>query len=165
MSASTRTDSAIAVQSELQRAFVSLCKVLYPRVQGTLQDETPRWLKQCCQDNYFSLGTYKLTKIPIGEEMCFNASGDNLPPPPGGGASPYFSGTVGGILPMAGGGMGPAAANNGSPGVPSDIESIMNGGSAAGGGAIGSTHSVVSKGSDLKGSDLCSSSHHTGLEK
>lgn len=161
VSASTRTDSAIAVQSELQRAFVSLCKVLYPRVQSTLQDETPRWLKQCCQDNYFSLGTYKLTKIPIGEEMCFNASGDNLPPPPGGGASPYFSGTVGGALPgMGGGGMGIAAAHDGSPGVPSDIESIMNGGSAAGGGAVGSTHSVVSR-----GSDLCSSSHRTGPEK
>jgi hypothetical protein len=118
-------------------------------------------LKQCCQDNYFSLGTYKLTKIPIGEELCFNASGDNLPPPPGGGASPFFSGTVGGVLPgLGGGGMAAAAANDASPGVPSDIESIMNGGSATGGGAVGSTHSVVSR-----GSDLCSSSHLTGLEK
>jgi hypothetical protein len=73
-----RTDSAIAVQSELQRAFISFCKSLYPRIHGIMQDETPRWLKQCAQDNYFSLGTYRQTRIPIAEELCFNAS-DSLP--------------------------------------------------------------------------------------
>ena len=68
-----RTDSAIAVQSELQRAFISLCKVLYQSVQGVMREETPRWLKQSGQENYFSLGTYKQTVIPIAEELCFNA--------------------------------------------------------------------------------------------
>jgi hypothetical protein len=42
-----RTDSAIAVQSELQRAFISLTRILYPRIQSVMQGETPRWLKQC----------------------------------------------------------------------------------------------------------------------
>jgi len=58
-----RTDSAIAVQSELQRAFISLTKTLYPGISGILKSEMPRWLKLCCQENYFSLGTYKQTKI------------------------------------------------------------------------------------------------------
>lgn len=70
----TRTDSAIAVQSELQRAFISLCKSLHPRIQGIMVEDTPKWLKQCTQDSYFSLGTYKQTRIPIAEELCFNAS-------------------------------------------------------------------------------------------
>jgi len=69
-----RTDSAIAVQSELQRAFINLVKALYPRIHSVMQSETPRWLKQCTQENYFSLGTYKATKIPIAEELCFTAS-------------------------------------------------------------------------------------------
>ena len=68
-----RTDSAIAVQSELQRAFISLCKVLYKSVQSVMREETPRWFKQSGQENYFSLGTYKQTVIPIAEELCFNA--------------------------------------------------------------------------------------------
>lgn len=58
-----RTDSAIAVQSELQRAFISLAKALYPGVSGIIKSDTPRWLKQCCQENYFSLGTYRHTRI------------------------------------------------------------------------------------------------------
>jgi hypothetical protein len=70
-STGVRTESAIAVQSELQRAFISLTKALYKNVQGILQDETPRWFKQIGQDNYFSLGTYLQTKIPIAEELCF----------------------------------------------------------------------------------------------
>lgn len=76
-SAGVRTDSAIAVQSELQRAFISLAKILYKHVQGILEDETPRWFKQSCQDNYFSLGTYLQTKIQIAEEMCF-AGGETI---------------------------------------------------------------------------------------
>lgn len=70
-STGVRTESAIAVQSELQRAFISLTKALYKNVQGILQEETPRWFKQIGQDNYFSLGTYLQTKIPIAEELCF----------------------------------------------------------------------------------------------
>lgn len=58
-----RTDSAIAVQSELQRAFISLAKALHPMISGIMGAETPRWLKQCCQDNYFSSYTYRQTKI------------------------------------------------------------------------------------------------------
>lgn len=72
-SSAVRTDSAIAVQSELQRAFISLTKALYKNVHGILHEETPRWLKQGGQDNYFSLGTYRQTKIPIAEELCITA--------------------------------------------------------------------------------------------
>jgi hypothetical protein len=57
-----RSDAAIAVQSELQRSYISLVKALYPGISGIMQSETPRWLKQCCQENYFSLGTYKHTR-------------------------------------------------------------------------------------------------------
>jgi hypothetical protein len=70
-STGVRTESAIAVQSELQRAFISLSKALYKNVHRILLDDTPRWLKQIGQDNYFSLGTYLQTKIPIAEELCF----------------------------------------------------------------------------------------------
>ena len=70
-SAGVRTESAIAVQSELQRAFISLTKALYKNVQSKLLDETPRWFKQIGQDSYFSLGTYLQTKIPMAEELCF----------------------------------------------------------------------------------------------
>lgn len=88
-SSGVRTDSAIAVQSELQRAFISFTKMLYPRVRIVMLAETPRWLKQCTQDNYFSLGTYKQTQIPISEELCFtgaesaNAAVDNVESPSG----------------------------------------------------------------------------------
>lgn len=60
-----RTDSAIAVavQSELQRSFIQLTKTLYPGIAGIMQSETPRWLKQCCLENYFSLGTYRQTRL------------------------------------------------------------------------------------------------------
>jgi hypothetical protein len=74
VNSSTLTDSAIAVQSELQRAFVNFCKTLYPRIQGIMQEETPLWLKQCAQDRYFSFGSYKNLQLPIAEELCFNAS-------------------------------------------------------------------------------------------
>jgi hypothetical protein len=69
--AGVKTDSAIAVQSELQRSYIKLVKDLYPRVHGILQSETPRWLKQCTFDNYFSQGTYQQTKVQISEELCF----------------------------------------------------------------------------------------------
>jgi hypothetical protein len=59
-----RTDSAIAVQSELQRGFISLSKALQPMILGIMgSTETPRWLKSCCQENYFSAYTYRQTKI------------------------------------------------------------------------------------------------------
>ena len=66
-----RTDSAIAVQSELQRAFISMAKILYPLLSSTIQSETPRWLQLCSQDNYFSSGTYRQTRIAMGEDLFF----------------------------------------------------------------------------------------------
>lgn len=73
-----KTDLAIAVQSELQRAFVSMCKALHPNISRILESETPRWLKQCSQDNYFSSYTYRQTSIPMADELCFFA-GDAFP--------------------------------------------------------------------------------------
>lgn len=67
-----KVDSAIAVQSELQRAFIALCKILRPLVKEVLQEETPRWLKNCALDNYFSSGTYRLSRISIAEELSFD---------------------------------------------------------------------------------------------
>jgi hypothetical protein len=58
-----RTDSAIGIQRELQLAFISLAKELYPMIHGIMQSAAPRWLKQCCQDNYFSAYTYRGAKI------------------------------------------------------------------------------------------------------
>lgn len=66
-----RTGSAIAVQGELQRGFILMAKALYPKVYGIMQSDTPRWFKQCAQDSYFSMGTYKQTKVPIAEEIGF----------------------------------------------------------------------------------------------
>lgn len=71
--AGVRTDSAIAVQSELQRSLIKLAKDLYPRIHGILQSETPRWLKQCSQDTYFSSGSYQQTKLLISEEISFSS--------------------------------------------------------------------------------------------
>ena len=70
--ASVRTDSAtlVAVQSELQRSFISLTKSLYPSIAGIMQSETPRWLKQCCLENYFSLGTYRQTRLRKFHFVC-----------------------------------------------------------------------------------------------
>lgn len=58
-----RSDSAIAIQSELQRAFISLAKELHPKIVGIMGNETPRWLKQCSLDNYFSAYIYRNVKI------------------------------------------------------------------------------------------------------
>jgi len=58
-----RTDSAIGIQSELQRAFISLAKELHPKILGIMGSDTPRWLKQCTQDSYFSAYAYRHVKI------------------------------------------------------------------------------------------------------
>jgi hypothetical protein len=58
-----RTDKAIGIQSELQRAFIGLAKDLYPMIVGIMGGGTPRWLKSACQDSYFSSSTYRNTKI------------------------------------------------------------------------------------------------------
>jgi hypothetical protein len=77
--ANEKTDLAIAVQSELQRAFISLCKSLYQSIAAVLETETPRWLKQCCLDNYFSGYIYRQTKIPMADEVCFDDGEDFEP--------------------------------------------------------------------------------------
>lgn len=124
--AGVRTESAIAVQSELQRAFISLTKALYKNVQSQLLDETPRWFKQIGQDSYFSLGTYLQTKIPMAEELCFmgfdglQSDAGSHPPFP---YAPSFHSEQGGY-------------------------DSPRGGSAAGGSQTGS---VVSKGSERYG--------------
>merc|ERR1712238_235189 len=58
-----RTDSAIGIQRELQLAFINIAKELYPIIHGIMEIDTARWLKQCCQDNYFSAYTYRQAKI------------------------------------------------------------------------------------------------------
>lgn len=70
-----RADSAIAVQSELQRAFIKLSKALHRNIHDVMLDETPEWFKQCCADNYFSLNKYRDNKMPIEEQVCFNDYG------------------------------------------------------------------------------------------
>ena len=69
---SDRTDSAIGVQSELQRGFTNLLKALYPKLLDTINNEIPRWMRHCCQDKYFSSGAYRRAEIPIGDELFFN---------------------------------------------------------------------------------------------
>jgi hypothetical protein len=59
----TRTDSAIGLQRELQLGFINLAKELYPMILGIMERDTPRWLKHCCQESYFSAYTYRQTKI------------------------------------------------------------------------------------------------------
>lgn len=76
---SDRTDSAIGVQSELQRGLISLVKALSPNLLDSLTNEVPRWMKICSQDNYFSTGLYRTADIPIGDQLFFNVdtSGDD----------------------------------------------------------------------------------------
>jgi len=66
-----RTDRAIAVQSELQRSFIGLTKNLQGVISKVISSETPRWLKLCTQDGYFSSGIYHQTRISLGEELFF----------------------------------------------------------------------------------------------
>lgn len=60
---SDRTDAAIGVQSELQRGFIGLVKALSPSILDTINNEAPRWLRQCHQENYFSSGLYRQAVI------------------------------------------------------------------------------------------------------
>jgi hypothetical protein len=68
-----RTDSAIAVQSELQRSFIGLAKSLHQKIHYVMRDETPSWLAQCSQEHYFSRGTYKNNRMPIVDELSFDS--------------------------------------------------------------------------------------------
>ncbi len=69
---SDRTDSAIGVQSELQRGLISLVRSLTPLLLDTLNNEVPKWMRSGCQENYFSTGQYRRADIPIGDELFFN---------------------------------------------------------------------------------------------
>lgn len=69
--ANERVDKAIPIQSELQRTFINVSKELAPSVVRVLKEETPRWLKDVCRDNYFVAGTYKHAKIRMADEICF----------------------------------------------------------------------------------------------
>lgn len=63
VNASDRTDAAIGIQSELQRGFISLVRSLSPNLLDTINTEVPRWMRQCCQENYFSSGLYRQADI------------------------------------------------------------------------------------------------------
>ncbi|CAB9509212.1 expressed unknown protein [Seminavis robusta] len=82
--ANVRSDAAIAVQSELQRSYISMVKSLYPGLSGIMQTDTPGWLRKCCQENYFSLGAYRQARIPISEELYFTPVNDSYHQAPGG---------------------------------------------------------------------------------
>lgn len=71
--ANDKTDKNIAVQSELQRTFIGMAKTLYNPLTAILGDDTPRWLKEICKDNYFSSSIYKRTEseIRMAEEIYF----------------------------------------------------------------------------------------------
>jgi len=58
-----RTDSAIGIQRELQLAFINIAKELWPMIHGIMESDAPSWLKECCQDNYFSKYSYRRAKI------------------------------------------------------------------------------------------------------
>jgi hypothetical protein len=92
--ANDKTDKNIAVQSELQRTFIGMAKALYNPLTVILGDDTPRWLKEICKDNYFSSSIYKRPEIEIrmAEEIYFftpnndlisgaPVPGENYPPP------------------------------------------------------------------------------------
>lgn len=70
---SDRTDAAIGIQSELQRGFISLVRALSPNLLDTINTEVPRWMRQCCQENYFSSGLYRQADI-CKFHSCFFAS-------------------------------------------------------------------------------------------
>lgn len=58
-----RTDKAMAIQRELQKAFIAMIKVLQPILVSTIHSECPRWMRLCCHDSYFSSGSYRQAKI------------------------------------------------------------------------------------------------------
>eukprot|EP00934_Nitzschia_sp_Nitz4_P007743 Nitzschia sp. Nitz4//scaffold22_size323478//75040//86490//NITZ4_000513-RA/size323478-snap-gene-0.540-mRNA-1//-1//CDS//3329542953//7733//frame0 len=66
-----RTDAAIGIQSELQRAFISMAKELHPMFVGVLGRSTPSWLKACTFENYFSSYQYREANFPLTKEIFF----------------------------------------------------------------------------------------------
>jgi len=58
-----RTDKAMAIQRELQLSFIKITKALHPVILSAIRSKTPKWMRLCCQDNYFSTGAYKQTRI------------------------------------------------------------------------------------------------------
>ena len=49
-----RTDKAMAIQRELQKAFIAMNKVLQPIIARIIHSESPRWMKTCCQDKDYT---------------------------------------------------------------------------------------------------------------
>ena len=66
-----RTDKAMAIQRELQKAFIAMNKILQPIILSTVHSECPRWMKMCCQDSYFSSGSYRQAKIGECDNIFF----------------------------------------------------------------------------------------------
>jgi len=71
-----RTVAPSLVQRELERSFISMAKVLHPIISKVIRSETPRWLKSCCVDSYFSSKTYRQTRLSMGEELFFFGDGN-----------------------------------------------------------------------------------------
>ena len=67
-----RTDSAIAVQRELQRSLISLVRSVIQPISEVLRDETPQWLALCCNEGYFSCRGYRQTNLlALGSDIKF----------------------------------------------------------------------------------------------
>ena len=75
-----RVDKTMAIQRELQIAFVAMTKTLYPLLRNIIESETPRWMKFCSQEHYFSSGLYRQTRIAIGEELLYFCTGSHSSP-------------------------------------------------------------------------------------
>lgn len=59
-----RTDKAMAIQRELQIAFIAMTRALHLIIRDVIHSETPRWMRMCSQDSrYFSSGAYRQTRI------------------------------------------------------------------------------------------------------
>lgn len=91
LQANDKTDKNIAVQSELQRTFIGMAKNLYNPLTAILGEETPRWLKEICKDNYFSSSIYLRTEIEIrmADEIYFYNNDSNFSSDSGRGGENY----------------------------------------------------------------------------
>jgi len=80
VAARDKTEKNIAVHSELQRTFIGMAKTLYNPLAAILGDETPRWLKESCKDNYFSSSIYHRPEIEIRmeEEIYFYSDNNRI---------------------------------------------------------------------------------------
>ena len=89
-----RTNDSIAVQSELQRAFIAMAKALYPIVSQLLPDESPSWLRLCSQDGYFSSGSYQQATLSMSEELIFDGNTNSTNHRPSAPSATMTSGSI-----------------------------------------------------------------------